>query len=178
MPAPDAVVERLARLFGEHPAWVRAARQLAPEATSSVYFSHRPGEVWHLEQPRGTTQLLPGAAADPDFVFRFTPAAIARLEAVGGGIGDFAVELFRLVLADDPELRVGLRIAARFGRLLRRGYLGLLVAAGPRVLAFGAAHGIRTPGALRRFVTQIHSPTPAEWETPDSRSDPHRDPSG
>ncbi len=157
-------MERLARLFREHPAWVRAARQLAPEATSSVYFSHRPGEVWQLAQPRGVTQLLPGAAADPDFVLRFTPAAVARLEAVRGGIGEFAVELFGLVLADHPGLQVGLRIAAPFGRLLRRGYLRLLVAAGPRVVAFGAAHGIRTPGALRRFVTQIRSSTPADWE--------------
>jgi hypothetical protein len=172
--ADDAVVERLAGLFGGHPAWVRAARYLSDDASSSVYFSHRPGEVWRLLQVGGVTRLLPGAADDPDFVFRFTPQAVDRLEAVQGGIGDFAVALFELVLAEDPRLRVGLRIAAPFGRLVRRGYLGLLVAAGPRVLAFGGAHGIRSLGALRRFVADIRSRVPADWETGCGGSDPGR----
>lgn len=166
MSAGDVHVERLAELFREHPAWVRAARHLGAEATSSVYFSHRPGQAWHLIQQGGVTLLLPGAAADPDFVFRFSPGAVERLAGVRGEIGDFAVALFELVLAKAPEPWVDLRIAASFGRLIRRGYVRLLVAAGPRVLAFGAAHGIRSPGALRRFVARIRSRVPADWEEP------------
>jgi hypothetical protein len=136
--ARDATVERLARLFLEHPAWVAAARILAPAATSNVYFNGRPGEGWRLEKREDATRLLPGAGSDPDFVFRFTPGAVARLDAVQGGVGEFAVELFALILEEDPELRVGFRIAAGFPRLMRRGYLRLLLTAGPRVLAFGA----------------------------------------
>lgn len=162
----DEWVERLGRLFAGHPAWVAAARHLAPGVTSSVYFSQRPGEAWHLEQAAGATRLLPGAARDPDFVFRFPPAAVERLETVEGGVGDFAVALFELMTADDPESHVGFRIVAGFPRLLRRGYVRLLLAAGPRVLAFGAAHGIRTPGALRRFVAQLRTRDPEPWENP------------
>jgi hypothetical protein len=77
------------------------------------------------------------------------------------------------VLSDDPRLRIGLRIVAPFGRLVRRGYLRLLVAAGPRVLGFGASHGIRSLGALRRFVARIRSRVPADWET-GGRSEPGR----
>ncbi len=164
-PAADDWIERLARLFREHPAWVRAARILVPAATSTVYFRHRPGEAWRLEQQDGVTRLLAGGAADPDFVFRFTPAAIERLEAVEGGIGEFAVELFTLMTEEDPDLLVGFRIAVGFPRLLRRGYVRLLVEAGPGVLAFGASHGIRTLGALRRFIAQLRDQDPADWET-------------
>jgi len=160
----DESIDRLARLFLEHPAWVSAAERLTPQASSTVYFSHRQGEPWHLAQRDGRTRLLRGAATAPDFVFRFTQTSIERLESVEGGIGDFAVELFTLITEDDPEVRVGFRIVSGFPRLLRRGYLGLLVAAGPRVLAFGAFHGIRTLGALRRFVAQQRGHAREEWE--------------
>ena len=160
----DESIARLALLFLEHPAWVAAARRLTPEATSTVYFSHRRGEPWRLEQRDGQTRLLRGAATDPDFVFRFTQTSIARLESVQGGIGHFAVELFTLITEDDSDLRVGFRIAAGFPRLMRRGYLGLLAASGPRVLAYGASHGIRTLGALRRFVAQRRARALEAWE--------------
>jgi hypothetical protein len=162
---PDEWIERLARLYRDHPAWKSAARRLVTAATSTVYFSHCPGEPWHLEQREGETRLLPGASPDPDFVFRFSPSSIVRLEAVTGGVGDFAVELFTLITEVEPDEGVGLRVVAGFPRLVRRGYLGLLLASGPRVLAFGAAHGVRTVGALRRLVAQLRDGGPADWET-------------
>lgn len=161
---PDEWIDRLARLFREHPAWRAAARHLAADATSTVFFRQRPGEAWHLEHRSGRTRLLPGAARDPDFVFRFTPASVVRLEAVTGGIGDFAVELFTLMTEEDPEAHVDFRIAASFYRLARRGYVQLLVAAGPRVVAFGAANGVHGLGALRRFVAQLRGRGHAPWE--------------
>jgi hypothetical protein len=156
----DEWADRLAVLFREHPAWVAAARHLTQAATSTVYLSVQPTDPWRLEQRKGETRLARGAAADPDFVFRFTPAAIEKLEAVEGGIGDFAVELFAMTVSDE----VNLRIAASFGRLMRRGYLKLLLIAGPRVVAFGATHGITTIGALRRLVAQLRAGGPADWE--------------
>jgi hypothetical protein len=163
----DEWIERLARLFREHPAWVAAARHLSPDATSSVYFRHRPGEPFHLEQGRSGSLLLPGAARDPDLAFRFAPRSVERLEAVRGGIGDFAVELFSLITGPDPDARVDLRIAASFPRLARRGYVALLLRAGPRVLAFGARRGVRTLAALRRLVADLRRPAPEPWEADD-----------
>ena len=50
-------------------------------------------------------------------------------------MGDFAVTLFETMISDDPDLRVGFRVVAPFGRLVRRGYLALLVRGGPKVLS-------------------------------------------
>jgi len=157
-------IERLARLFREHPARQEAARLIDRRSTSSVIFSHRPGEPWHLERRGDETLLLPGSAADPDFAFRFPPAAIARLEAVRGGAGDFAAELFTLALSDDPETRVDLRIAAGFARLLRRGYVRLLMVAGPRVRALGTAHGVLGVRGLQRLVATLRRSEREAWE--------------
>lgn len=162
--AGDPHVERLAWLFREHPAWRQAARHVSDESASRVLFTHRPGERWHLARERGESRLLPGDVPDPDFVFRFSPEAIERLAGVEGSVGAFAVELFGLIVGEDPRAHVDLRIAAPFQRLARRGYVGLLVASGWRVLAFGARHGIRSLGQLRSLVEKLTKRPPEPWE--------------
>jgi len=160
----DDYIARLARLFLEHPVWIEAAKHISAEATSTIFFSHNPGQAWHLENREGEILLLPGAAKDPDFVFRFTPAAVQRLERVDRGMDDFAVELFRLMLEESIDEGVRIRIVAGFPRLLRRGYVRLLISAGPGVLAFGAAQGVLSFRSLRRLVASTRSPEPLEWE--------------
>jgi len=165
-PASDAHVERLAACYREHPAWRESAQRLSADASSAVYFSHRPGEAWRLLQRDGGADLLPGRASDPDLAFCFTPASIERVASVRGGTGDFAVALFECITSEDPELRVGVRVVAPFSRLVRRGYVALLVAAGPKVVAYGLRRGVRTLGQLRRLVQESRSSGPASWELP------------
>lgn len=158
----DESTERLAQLFAEHPAWVEAAQHLDVSACSTVYFTHLEGEAWRLVRyTDGTTRLEPGAAADPDLVFRFSPESIDALAGVEGGVGEFAVALFEQIIDD----AVDLRIRVGFVRLGRRGYVRLLLAAGPSVIAFGARHGIRTLGALRKFVADLRASGRADWES-------------
>jgi len=160
----DAVVSRLAHLFQTHPAWLSAARVLRADANSAVYFSHLPGEPWQLFGRNGTTHLEPGLPEDPDFVFRFTPASVDRLAAVRGGVGVFAIELFSLILEEDEDVRIGFRIVSSLPTLAGRGYLHLLVAGGPRVLAFGAKRGVRGLADLHRLVRRLSSRGPEPWE--------------
>lgn len=161
---PHDPVEELADLFADHPAWQRAARHIDPGATSDVYFSSHPGRAWHLEQQGGVTLLLEGRSVAPDFVFCFTPEAVRRLAAVHDGIGSFARTLFRLILDPDPEVAIRFRIATPFTELLRRGYLRLLLAGGPALLAFGSEHGVRGLGDLRSLARRLRSREPAPWE--------------
>lgn len=165
---PDAHVAALARLFLEHPAWCEAARRIRGGSTSSVWFSQRPGEPWHLARVGGHTRLLPGAAEDPDFVFRFTPYSIRHLAAAGDTVGDFAIRLFELMIEPDDARRVEFRIVASFPRLVWRGYVALLLSAGPRLAAFAARHGVTDPGALQRAVSALRGRPAFDWE----RSEP------
>jgi len=162
----DPHVRRLAELFRAHPVWQEAARRLAPEALSSVYFRHRPGEAWRLVRRGDVTRLESGTASDPDLAFCFTPGAIEALAATRDGVDAFALALFEAMLAEDPARRVELRVIAPFPRLLKRGYVGLLLRGGPRLLFFGARHGVRTLGQLRRLVETMRRATPADWEDP------------
>lgn len=158
-------MERLATLFGGHPEWVAAAAYLDPRASTTVYFSHRPGEAWRLEERGGGIRLLPGSAHDPELVLRFSPGAVERLAAVSGGIGDFAVAVFERLLDDDPAERMDIRIVAPFWRLVERGYVRLLLAAGPQVLRFGLVHGVRNLSDLRQLVGRLREREPEGWDT-------------
>ncbi len=160
----DPTVATLAQLFREHPAWCAAAAHLRDDASSAVWFRHLPGRPWRLVRHAGRSELLAGREPDPDLVFRFTPAAVERLAGVSGGVGDFAVALFELLAEGDPERRVDLRVAAPFARLARRGYVTLLLRAGPAVAAYGVSRGVRGLADLRRLVVSHRSRDPAPWE--------------
>ena len=164
-PGTDPWIDRLARLFLEHASWQDAARKIDRRATSTIFFTHRPGQPWHLERRGDETHLLPGAARDPDFVLRFPPGAIARLEAVHDGAGAFAAELFELMLTADPETHVDLRIVAPFRRLLLRGYVRLLLTVGSRVAALRRRHGIVGVKGVARLVALARTSRPEAWET-------------
>jgi len=129
-----------------------------------VLFSHRPSEVWHLVRSAEGSQLVPGPGVDPDFVFRFTPGAIDRLCSVDGGVGEFAAELFERMVAEEDDMRVDLRLIASFRRLASRGYLGLLLAAAPRLAALRARHGVKNLGDLRRLIDSHRRRIPEPWE--------------
>jgi hypothetical protein len=160
----DTIVRMLARLFRQHPAWVAAAEGIDQSAESTVFFTHLPGRPWRLVRQRGQTLLLSGRARDPDLVFRFTPGAVARLAAVRGGVGDFAVELFARLAERRRAERVDIRIAAPFSRLVERGYVRLLLGAGPQVLGFALGRGVTTIGQLRSLVERARRRRPARWE--------------
>jgi hypothetical protein len=160
----DPHVRRLAELFRSHPIWCEAARQIAENSCASVYFSHRPGEPWRLVRRGGVSLLEAGPAQDPDLAFCFPPASIEVLERTRGGIGDFAVALFRLALDEDPERRVRIRVIAPFPRLLLRGYVKLLLRGGRPLLRFGAQHGVRSLAELRRLVDSARRAKPEDWE--------------
>lgn len=166
----DPYVAKLADYFRTHPVWVNAARSIKEGASSSVVFSHLEGE-WHLLRRGGESLLLPGPATDPDLAFRFTPAAIERITKVEGNIGDFATELFACITSDDPELAVDVRVLAPFPRLLKRGYVQVLLRGGPKVLQYGAARGVRTLSDLRRLLKQVQSGEPLRGLVPHKAND-------
>lgn len=151
----DRHVELLRNLFLTHPAWLAAARYIKDRSNSSVRFSHVPG-AYHLLRKDGQSLLLDGPAPDPDLAFRFTPRSIERLSAVqGADIAAFGIELIECAGSDDPELQVRLRVLAGFPRLLRGGYVNLLLKGGPRVLAQGGAGASLSD--VRKLFAQLRS---------------------
>lgn len=150
----DPHVELLRTLFLTHPAWRAASAHLKEGASSRVLFSHVPGEYQLLRRGQQNL-LLEGKADDPDLAFRFTPKAIERLSRVqGSDIADFGVELLDCAASQDPELQVRMLVIAGFTKLLLRGYAGLLLKAGPRVLK-GSGKGGPSISDVRKMISSL-----------------------
>lgn len=163
-PDGDAYVLALGRLFRDNPVWARAMGCIAIGVASNVYFTHLPQQAWRFVKAAEGVDLVPGRADAPDFVFRFTPGAVVALASAAGSADAVAVTLFDLMLDPDSARHVDFRIVASYATLVRHGHVRLLVTSGPKVLAYGAAHGIRTPGQLRELVRNLRRRAPADWE--------------
>ena len=151
----DPHVTLLRQLFLTHPAWLSAADHIKDGCSSAVRFSHVPGD-YQLLRHDGKSDLLEGKASDPDLAFLFTPKSIERLANVKGtDIADFGVELLELANSADPELHVRIRVIAGFSKLLFRGYVGMLMKAGPRVLAYGGKGTSFTE--VKKLITQLRA---------------------
>jgi len=159
----DPHVELLRTLFLTHPAWRAASDHLREGASSRVLFSHVPGEYQLVR--RGTQNLLlEGKAADPDLAFRFTPKSIERLSNVqSSDIADFAVELLACGESEDPEVQVHMLVISGFTKLLFRGYAGLLLKAGPRVLT-GGGKGAPSLSDVRKWFSALRSESGWVWD--------------
>ena len=153
--AGDPLVDQLAGFFRNHPAWRRAARILDDGCTSRVTFRHRPGEEWRLLRRGDRTVLERGTAEDPDFAFDFSTGAIDRITSIEGDVADFAIELLTSAMDPDEERSVTIEVVAPFHRLLRRGYVRLLLAGGGPLLTFGWRHGVRTMRDLQDLVSRV-----------------------
>lgn len=151
----DPHVDLLRTLFLTHPAWRAASDHLKEGSSSRVLFSHVPGE-FQLVRRGHANLLLEGAAKDPDLAFRFTPKSIERLSRVkSNDLADFAIELLDCAASTDPELQIRMLVIASFPKLLLRGYAGLLLKAGPRVLKGGGGHGHVGISDARKWIAAL-----------------------
>ncbi len=157
----DPYVKKLSEYFLSHPSWVDAAKNIKDGASSQVFFSHLDGE-WHLMREDGQSLLLEGPSPDPDFAFSFTPSSIDMLTGADGDIGDFAMVLFECVTSEDPDVQVRFRLISPFGKLLRRGYVQVLLRGGPRVLQLASSRGVRTLSDLRALLREAQSEDPVQ----------------
>lgn len=151
----EDIVQTLRHFFAEHPVWVEAARSVKNGANSEVYFAGTKGQ-WHLMRDDGVSYLREGRAPSPDLSFVFTEAAVHRLVSMDGKeISDFAIILFDLITSEDENEKVGFRVTGSFFRILRRGYVQVLLKGGPRVLQYAARHGVTNLTDLSRLLSKV-----------------------
>ncbi len=142
--------EKLIAFFADHPAWVEAARPLPDGVCSRLRFAGD-DQVWSLIRRGGRSVLEPGEPPNPDLDFVFSEGAIAYMtELDDATIGDFATRLYECCFLLDESRLVELRVIAGVGQLFRHGYWKIVLKGGWKVLKIARAHGIGTPGDLRR----------------------------
>lgn len=165
VPKSDSHTEAMSNALARHEGWRAVSRRIKSGAKAKVVFSHRPGDPWHVVWQRSGSLLRPGPVVDPDAAFLLTPGSIARLSTLDGGIPEIGSELAALLTHDDSELRMDLRITAPLSKLIRHGYVRLLLEAAAGGLTFDGTSVPTNPWAIRRFVAEFTGPEPAWWES-------------
>jgi len=121
----------------------KATRPLSRHARVNLSLPAGPA---HFRMEESGPVLLPGLVADPDFSLTLSGGAVRRITALGSEeVGEVGVEFFKLVVAQDPELKVRIHIHARPARLLANGYLGVLALGGLRVSWWLLRNGVKNP---------------------------------
>lgn len=155
--SPEWMFETMRRFYAESPACLKAAKPIKEGASSLVMFEgdDRP---YALVREKGVSVLRPGRPEDPDMFFRFTAGAVEALASLRTrSVGEYATRIFDLILSEDPRCRVDYRLFSDFATLFRRGYVGILLLGGPAVLAYGARHGVKGIGGLKRLIASVMS---------------------
>ena len=144
MTEPSLVL--LARYFDTAPAARRAVRPLAEGARVALELDEGPAG---FAMVGGAARLTAGRPADPDFTLAIPAAAVARIEAQGRvDVAEAGLALFRLVLEQDPALRVGVSVQAPLHRLVAHGWLGVVALGGAKVALWLLRRGLANPAAV------------------------------
>jgi hypothetical protein len=128
----------------------KATRPLSHDARVNVALPEGPAR-FHMQGPG--PELQTGAGDDPDFTLTLPVGAVRRITSLRSeDVGEFGVEFFKLVLAQDPDLKVRVHIDAPAARLLANGYLGVLALGGLKVTWWLLRNGVKNPvAAFERF---------------------------
>ncbi len=88
------------------------------------------------------------APREPDFTITLPDGAVRRITALqSDDVGEFGIEFFKLILEEDPAVKVRVKIDAPTSRLLHHGYLGVLAQGGMKVTWWLLKNGVKNPKA-------------------------------
>lgn len=143
---PDDSYQLLKQFFESHPVAQKATAPLKRGAEVAVHFTDLPGRTFRFYKEDDAPRLTESSPQDADFDLTLAPLAVQEIVALEGHeVGDFGIAFFSHLIASEPERKVQVKLHAGPLKLLRRGYLGVLVLGGPKVLGWLARKGVKNP---------------------------------
>ncbi|HYV67755.1 MAG TPA: AAA family ATPase [Myxococcales bacterium] len=156
VPTPAAGSEvKLKRFFETSEAARRAASSLRKAAEVGVAFTDVPGR-FRFHSVEGRPAFESGEAMDPDFELTLAPGAVDAITAKPqANVGELGVLFFQHIVAKDENAKIRVKLHSGLVRLTMRGWLGVLAAGGPSVIAWMAQKGLKGPGAVAAALSRL-----------------------
>lgn len=153
--APAGSEVKLRRFFETSEAARRAASSLRKAAEVGVRFTDVPGD-FRFHSVDGKPAFEVGKAMDPDFELTLAPGAVDAITAQPqADVGELGVLFFQHIVAKDENDKVRVKLHSGLVRLTMRGWLGVLAAGGPKVIAWMAQKGLKGPGAVASALSRL-----------------------
>ncbi len=148
--------EALRKFLEERPAAVKASK---PLKNGTIIEMNIVGDEnpYHVVRENKQTFLRTGPCPEePKLRFTISPKAIQRLLDFGSDdIGEYGVEFFKIMVSEDPDYTLGVKLNTGFIGLTRMGVFGILAMGGKAVLSFLARHGLKGPGEIKKAISKL-----------------------
>src|SRR5881628_3099140 len=152
-PEPSNVV--LQRFFETSESARKAASHLKSAAQVAVRFTDVPGE-FHFGLAEGKPRFFTGAAKDPDFELTMAPGAVTAIAAQpNADVGELGILFFQHIVAQDPQSKIGVKLHSGLIKLTMRGWVGVMMSGGVKVLGWLASKGLKGPSAIAHAVSRL-----------------------
>ena len=154
-PSPAGSEVKLKRFFETSEAARRAASSLRKAAEVGVRFTDLAG-TFRFHSIEGRPAFEAGEAMDPDFELTLAPGAVDSITAKPqADIGELGILFFQHIIAKDENEKIRVKLHSGLVRLTMRGWLGVLAAGGPKVIAWLAQKGLKGPGAVASALSRL-----------------------
>jgi hypothetical protein len=152
-PEPSNIV--LQRFFETSESARKAAAHLKPPAEVGVRFTDVPG-AFRFTLVDGKPRFLDGPAKDPDFELTMAPGAVTALAAQpNADVGDLGILFFQHILAKDPDSKIKVKLHSGLIKLTMRGWVGVMMSGGAKVLGWMASKGLKGPSAIASALSRL-----------------------
>lgn len=151
-----------AQRFNEYfsrPVAERAAASLQNHVEIEFRIEAQSGELLEafvFTKENGKNRVVSKKSEAPQLLFTLTEAAASKiLASEAQEIGLIGVEIARLVVSPDANVRVGVKIKTGFFTLFSKGYLGVVTAGGKEFTQFLASRGLSGPAAIKALISKL-----------------------
>jgi hypothetical protein len=152
-PEPSNIV--LQRFFETSESARRAASHLKAAAEVGVRFTDVPGE-YRFQVVDGKPRFLDGKAKDPDFELTMAPGAVTALAAhPNADVGDLGILFFQHIISRDPDGKIGVKLHSGLIKLTMRGWVGVMMSGGAKVIGWMAQKGLQGPSAIAHALSRL-----------------------
>ena len=150
---PSNIVLR--RFFETSQSARKAASYLKSAAEVGVKFTDVPGE-YRFTLIDGKPRFLDGSAKDPDFELTLAPGAVTAIAAQpDADVGELGILFFQHILAKDPNAKIGVKLHSGLIKLTMRGWVGVMMSGGAKVLGWMASKGLKGPSAIATALGRL-----------------------
>lgn len=109
-----------------------------------------------LKKTEDSLILIAEAPSHPDLTFFVGPHTSSRLlELKNEDIGTLGLSIFKLMMSNDTQEKITLKIHSDFLTLLRNGYFQVLAQGGPAVMQFLTQNGFDSFSKIKSVISQM-----------------------
>ena len=152
-PEPSNVI--LQRFFETSESARKAATHLRSAAEVGVQFTDVKGD-FRFTLVDGRPRFLDGKAKDPDFELTMAPGAVTAIAArPNADVGELGILFFQHIVAQDPQSKIGVKLHSGLIKLTMRGWVGVMLSGGGKVLGWLASKGLKGPSAVAHALSRL-----------------------